>query len=1118
MKPHALTRRKARFLHLTAPWWAILLLLGLGPATLVATPDSLGYSPATDDLIQTQQEIEAINDELESLQNARDLIDRALSAGNFIRKLDDLAWIEFPALLGDTISNVPIHIAFDHLRLYPDYAELAVVVQIKLPQRRIDGMGPVELYFGTPNLRISHDGGLVGAVTLGLYGNVPIGTGNPNKFAFILRGRPSTAATSGGTYVVIDCNGFVEMGVEADVLFSRDWIVPVDAQSEPLSSGRVQGRVQTVIDDWQNLLVELSLPHFAPTDYPDIAFHLSTAVFDFSDFRNSPGMMFPKGYAERELPPGCPGLWRGVFIKNLELSLPRQFRAKGCDEGPASPGGGDGGVGMLLLDGTGQYAYDTEPPTRGGHGQYEPPSPEPAALPAACRITLGVHNLLIDSRGLSGSVYAHDVLPMQQGSMDGWPFSIDSLAVELVTSRVTSFSFAGRLAIPLHQVGQSFTYGAFINIPDRSYSFDVGIGQDYIFPAFKLASVGILQGSYLRIGVRQRRFEALAVLYGYAEVRAKASSTGTDEMPQDTSKLSFRAARLNFHGLGVATRGVRLGLVPGGYLSLENNMSFMGIPLPIAEPRLTAMPGGRVRLSFYMNFNLMEPADNGFAVSTDVGVMAAFKDDDDDGHRWQNAGVSVGSIYVNIRMPSLKIRGYVHIFDDHPIYNRGFQGALAVEVGDSSKNAKLFSMELNAIFGRTDFRYWYVDGFLEMDAISITVVPGVLAINGFGGGAYYHMKMDGIDPSAVGQAGVTSSGVRYVPHQATTLGLKASVALRSPSTDVIDGVATLELAFAGIALQEIMFYGRAEIMCAPGGDLNELATKLSDQIGDRISDLHKARELINSEDTNATNAPDNQILATLFLRMNFEGGFEFQGTFRAQISAAQGAITGEGGVDILVSRPQQRWHLYLGGYTSNTIVASDGAVLPPIQVTLNLGEGITAGAGAYFLTGNDLPGPPPLHPAAAAFFGLTSATANNRASLAGSAAAGTGFAFGAFVFAHIDKRIRDGGNYDDNCIRADLGAGFDVSMLRYSASTYCSLSGHSPHGHKGWRATGRIWAYIEGRITYRRLPINLGTGILAEADLPKPTYLRLQIKFKFLRWDITKTLDVGEQCGTPFNP
>lgn len=1100
MKPHALRLRKALFLPLAAPARAILLLMCLWPAAAWAGgPDSLGHTATTDDLIQVQQEIEAVNDELESVQNARDLVGRALSAGNFIRRLDSLAWLRFPSVHGDTISNVPIHIVFDHLRLYPDYAELAVVVQIKLPQQRADGLGPVELYFGTPALRVSHDGGIVGPLELGLYGNVPIGTGNAAKFAFILRGRPSTAATSGGTYVVIDCNGFVELGVEADVLFSRDWIVPVDEQSQPRPSGRVQGRVQTVVDDWQNLLVELSLPHFAPTDFPDVAFHLSTAVFDFSDFRNSPAMAFPEGYAERALLPGCPGLWRGVFIRQVEVALPLPFSRPGCEAG-GTPGG-SGGLGLLLLDEAGAYAY--------GHGgaplREAPPPPD-------CRVRVGAHNLLIDAQGLSGSLYAENVLPMSEGSMDGWPFSVDALAIELLCSQVTGFGFSGSVATPLHKEGQSFGYTAFINIPERAYAFEVTLAQDCVFPAFKMASVGLLEGSYLRVGVRQRRFEAMAVLYGYAEVKGKTSTpAGGDDSAAEAGSLSFHAARLNFHGLGVATRGVRLGLAPGGYLSLESELSLLGYPLPIADPRLSAAPGGRVRLSFDIDLNLMEEAEQGFAVSTEVGILAAFEQDGGR-QQWKNAGMNIGSIYVNIRLPALRIRGYAHVFDNHPVYQRGFQGALAVAVGEP----EMFNLELNAIFGRTDFRYWYVDGLLETAAIGIPIVPGVLSINGFGGGAYYHMKMAGMDPSAVGEAGVTSSGVKYVPDATITLGLKASVALTSPVGQTLDGVATLELVFAGTGLQEIAFYGRAEIMCAATGEINTAATQLSSTMGDRVSDLYKNRELVRSQDANASNAPNNQILATVFLRLNFEQGFEFQGTFRAKIMAAQGMVVGDGGVDLLASRPQRRWHIYVGGYSSNTIIAGDGAVLPPVQVTLNFGEGITAGAGAYFLTGNDLPGPPPLHEAAAAYFGVTSATANNRASLGGRAAAGTGFAFGAFVFARIDKRIRPGGNYDRNCVRAEVGAGFDVSLLRYDSDTYCSLSGDSPHGHKGWRATGRIWAYIQGQATYRGIGINLGAGILAQADLPKPTFLSLNLVVRIGPFDVRAKLDVGEECGAPY--
>lgn len=1161
----------------------LLLLVG-ATALRGQAGGGAGPAPNADDLASQVIAMEENLSELARLQRARELTCTALNAGRFIQKLDDLAWLEFPVVLGDTISNVPIHIVFDNLRLYPDYAELEVIVQIQLPQRsnratvnQLNGVNPsggsspppassetprvceqssgggggaageyIDLYFGSPSLKFSHDGGIIGETLIGLYADYPIGTTDPSKFAFILNAWHEHGSGGNaqdlGTYVKIDCDGFVEMGVAADVLFSRDWIIPVDANDNPLSSGRVKGHIQTVVNDWQNLLVEIDLPNFAPTDFPEIAFNLSTAVFDFSDFRNSPNVVFPAAYAEQHLLPGNPNLWRGVYIKNLELSLPKQIKDKSCvaSNPPPNPAPGSGsgrGTGMLLLDEHGSHAYGLAEMASQGRN-FGPSPPEINLRPAeaqselllteedplqqplnSCRTKVGVNDLLIDGHGVTGSFYAENVLSLEQGNMDGWRYSLKDLEVELLCSRVYSFGFGGNITVPIQKEGQSFDYSAFINIPDRTYAFQVAIGQDYNFPVFKMAEVGILAGSYLDIQVRPNRFEPSAVLYGYAAVKAKLKSeeaalaeapAAQDDSGQPADKLIFQAAKLNFNGLRLATQGTKLGLIEGGSIGLEMGLSLAGIPIPIANPTLTNV-NGKLRLGFDINLNLMEQSDNGFAASTNVGIMGQFKNQEQT-HQWQNAGVNVSSIYVNIQLPALKILGYAHIFDDHPIYGKGFQGALMVDVGPAE--SPIVSVELNAIFGKTTFKYWYVDGFVELEALSIPLIPGVLNINGFGGGAYYHMKMAGWDPYGgnAGQAGVTTSGVTYVPYQPTKLGVKASLAVKSP-TETLDGVITLELVFSGTGLQEIMFYGKAEIVSPK---ISAALGKFSSGMQDRVKDLNLGRPQQQGKDASELASPNDEILATVFLRMNFEQGFEFQGTFGCKIDAAKGTIKASGKVDILISTPQNRWHFYVGGYSNNSIMAGDGSPLPPITAQINLGSGISATATVYFLLGNDIPGPPPLHPAAAAYFGINSATANNRASLGGQAAAGTGLALGAALVATIEGRTRSGGKYSKNHFRFELGAGFDVSLLKYANNTYCSLSGTSPHGHKGWRATGRIWAYANGYARYRGAGLNLSLGLFIEADLPKPTYLYVHVKFEIIGIGINLRVPIGEQCGAPY--
>ncbi|MTB52346.1 hypothetical protein [Lewinella sp. W8] len=1233
---------------------AILMLI-LGRSAIASTQ-------STDDLIADQIQIEQANEDLTRIQEAREKIQTAISIGRFIQRLDSLAWIEFPVVLADTVGNVPVAIVFDHLRLYPEYAQLEVIVGMELPQQTVtsfvdqnvslnEGTGQtgtnaggtigsdsreyVELYFGTPNLKFSHDGGIIGDATLGLYSDVPIGTMNPEKFAMILRGWHEYSGNQTGidlgTYVKIDCDGFVEMGVEADILFSRDWMLPLNAQGDTMVAGtgttaiglygnRVGGHIQTIVSDWNNILVEVSLPDFALTSYPDIGFNLTAAVFDFSDYRNSPNVVFPQAYLDNGyLPPGNVNLWRGVYIRNLEVMLPKQFdrvasnqTAPGGTSTPANGGQSQGGA--LILDDFGEHHYTSSglqlpdfhsfpasiPEGEATAGPSPPAAPPPSAstaqpigpaparatnetstesgeaigyqkevsvqdvassgegdpstiltgvagwkgipvapLPPNNRTRIGVEHLLIDGLGVSGHFYATNVLNIDDGRMDGrWRFSITSLELELLTSQVVGFGFGGQVAVPIAKKGQSFDYDAFVNIPDREYNFTVSPAQNMTFPVFQMAEIQIHESSYLNIVSTPNSFVPTAVLYGYAEVRAKTAPQEDTPPPENgnsggdneqSNKLSFTAAKLNFHGLILSTQAPRVDIEVGGYLSLENELKLLGFPIPVAEPTLTMTPAGRLKLGFNVDLNLMDQSDHGFAVGTDVDILGAM-DSTVTYDQWKSAGMNISSIYVNIQLPSLSIIGYAHVFDDDPTFGNGFQGALDIEIGPEEK--RLVEVEMNAIFGHTSFKYWYVDALVELP-VGVPIIPEVLMINGIGGGAYYHMSMVSANliGGSDGSAGTTTSGVKYEPDENVVLGLKASLPFASMSSETIDGVVTLELVFSGTGLQEIMFYGKCEIV-API-EMPSALGKMSEKFAERIEKLPLPKEVVDGIDEQETSSPNNAILASVFLRLNFEAGFEFQGTFRCEFSFANNTVSGGGAIDVLASDPQDKWHIYIGGYSGGSIIGNDGLPLHPIYVSIALSQNVTGTAQAYFLVGNDIPGPPPPPANSGPCINFPSnGPAQNRGPLdAGRAAAGTGFAFGAAVEIGLKFRTRryrcrtlntrdrccyTCSRWHNNKAEITLGAGFDVSLLKYASGTYCSQTGDSPHGHKGWRATGRIWAFIDASVRYRGAGMNVGLGCAIDADIPDPSYLYATAYVKVV-FCFNATAEFGDRCGTVYN-
>jgi len=57
--------------------------------------------------------------------------------------------------------------------------------------------------------------------------------------------------------------------------------------------------------------------------------------------------------------------------------------------------------------------------------------------------------------------------------------------------------------------------------------------------------------------------------------------------------------------------------------------------------------------------------------------------------------------------------------DNDPIYGDGFKGGVEAQFGG------LFGLKVasNAIFGKTDFRYWYIDGLVDNLSIPIGSKP-----------------------------------------------------------------------------------------------------------------------------------------------------------------------------------------------------------------------------------------------------------------------------------------------------------------------------------------------------------------------------------------------------------
>ncbi len=135
------------------------------------------------------------------------------------------------------------------------------------------------------------------------------------------------------TYVEWDCNGFQELGIDCEVTFSREFLVPENADGSTDTTGQqVTTEFVTQIQSWDELLIDINLPPFQFTKLKGFGFFVSDAVFDFSELENSSNMVFPPGYTSPSMPEPNSPMWEGFYMRQMQIKLPPEFKNKNSTE------------------------------------------------------------------------------------------------------------------------------------------------------------------------------------------------------------------------------------------------------------------------------------------------------------------------------------------------------------------------------------------------------------------------------------------------------------------------------------------------------------------------------------------------------------------------------------------------------------------------------------------------------------------------------------------------------------------------------------------------------------------------------------------------------------------
>lgn len=172
--------------------------------------------------------------------------------------------------------------------------------------------------------------------------------------------------------------------------------------------------------------------------------------------------MFPRDYeAQYLLGQGDANLRRDVYAKNISATLPQSFRTNSED-----------------------------------------------------RVTLQAENLIIDDYGISCAFTAHDILPYDQGSADGWNFSVEKFRLSLEASKLIEARFEGKISLPFKGSTTSLGYTGHIS-SNNEYLLAVST-EDQKKLDFSLfnAKAKLLPNSFIELKMANNQFLPKAVLHG----------------------------------------------------------------------------------------------------------------------------------------------------------------------------------------------------------------------------------------------------------------------------------------------------------------------------------------------------------------------------------------------------------------------------------------------------------------------------------------------------------------------------------------------------------------------------------------------------------------------------
>ncbi len=537
------------------------------------------------------------------LNDAQEVFDKIESTNNFIDYLSQEELSELPVgITPYKNNNVSYTVGIAKVKFKPKYAILTVFLKMTTPKG--------DLFFGSDDIKLSSAGGLLGDTRLNLISNFKINFNN-GKAVLTLKGGLATQST----YALIDCAGFKDLFLNANIKFLGDQVFPVDQNGKKINNRYLESDFNISISDWNDLLAEVSLPPFGIKGLKNTSFHMEKAVIDLSDLRNhenQPQEYLSKYYGANPL------LWRGVYIQTLNVSLPKAFANKSNNQ----------------------------------------------------RTTFAATDMIIDEQGITGNFISENLLSINDGSASGWQFSIDRFAFQIEANAILRGEFDGEISLPVSTVDK-LQYKALIQ--EDVYNFRITSLEDLTFDTFR-SKVTLTRDSFIEMEFISDALRPKASLNGSFDL-----ISGLSKKEDSKTKNTVNFKGLYFEKLVLQTESPKISVGNFGIKKEKNqDLSLAFFPVNLNDVALNTPTENNLELAIDFSINLSSETDGGNGGSAKL-ILKAKQDNDRGIDRWKYDGIDLERIGINMQVPGLKLKGDITIFEDDATYGTGFAGGVSAQ-------------------------------------------------------------------------------------------------------------------------------------------------------------------------------------------------------------------------------------------------------------------------------------------------------------------------------------------------------------------------------------------------------------------------------------------------------